>query len=380
MRLFKKNFKIKLLNLLIIFLLVTVSIFNNGYSKESYTKDRKEVYCSYNQLTDLLQLLQDMYPEIFLFYSLGKTYENRDIWCVKISDNVTIDEDEAGVLFTGGVHGNEKPGYQTVIYSIKAIVENYTAINVNQSFTNRIRNIVNNTELYFIPMVNPDGCEASTRKNRRPNPCIFGNTLYRGVDINRNFDYNWDDVDKHPLRYIFIPRSLEDLKILFGKQTTFLFERSTVKHPLFDFLSPFGMGIYRGPHPFSENESQALKKFVENHSIIISLDYHICGEVILYSQPWEYRIPSDEKIFRFIAENITKINGYDIRIKPEWRNSSGGYKYWSYLTHGVFAFTVELCASGKPVYFPNEKELLELYRTHLNVNLYISEKALTIKD
>lgn len=99
-----------------------------------------------------------------MYESLGKSHEGRDLWFVKISDNVEINESEPGVLYNGGMHGNEKPGYQTVILSIISILENYTLPNVNQSFTDQIRNIVNNSQLFFIPMVNPDGCDANRRK------------------------------------------------------------------------------------------------------------------------------------------------------------------------------------------------------------------------
>ena len=182
--------------LLCITLLVTAKLNNNDKGKIE-----KEHYYSYDELTDLLGQLQQKYPKIFNYSSLGKTWGGRDIWLVKISDIVSIDENEPNVLYTGGVHGDEKQGYQAVIYSIKSFVENYTYVNVNESFTDRVRNVVNNTELFFMPMVNPDGCEAYTRENGRPNDCIFGKTLFRGVDINRNCGYKWELIDKYPIRY-----------------------------------------------------------------------------------------------------------------------------------------------------------------------------------
>lgn len=323
-------------------------------------------YYSYDQLTDLIVKLQEKYPEIFSYYSLGETYERRHIWCVKISDNVTADEDEPEVLFMGGVHGNERPGYQTVIYTLKAIAENYTIANVNHSFTNRIRNIVNNTELYFIPMVNPDGVESGTRKNRQPNDCIFGDTIFRGVDINRNFAYKWEELDKHPFKYIFggFPKRLD---------------RTTVKYPFLDFQSIIRRGNYRGQYPFSENESRAIKQFIENHNITFSIDYHIYGEKILYPWSWTKEPTIENALFVSIAGNISNINGYEIIQGSYWYYIPGCSGDGMYAKHNIYSFTIELCKSSFLANFPLKKRILDLCKTHLLVNLYASERSLEIE-
>jgi hypothetical protein len=362
-------------------LLISAYIPLNGYAQEtSRGKNDSNVYYSYDQLSSLLEYLQLKYPEIFLYSSLGKTYGGRNLWLIKISDNVTTEEDEPAILYTGGIHGNEDPGYQVVIYSLKAIVENYTHAYVNESFTNRIKSIVNTTELYFIPMVNPDGIEANVRKNRQPNNCTFGKTLFVGVDLNRNFDYNWDDVFKHPFRYIVIPRTLDELIYVITTKNINFFGRASVIYPFLDWKSLYGMGYYRGPYPFSENETQAVKRFIDNHTITISVDYHIFGEGIEYPQLWNYTPESDKTIFVSIAQNISKINGYkfDTEKKLKWANRSGLLEYWAYATHNIFSFIIELCDSGKLVIFPDKVEILKLCNTHLLVNLYLAERVHTI--
>jgi len=320
-------------------------------------------YYTYDQLTVLIAQLQDDHPDIFLYYSCGKTYEGRDIWVVKISDNVTNDEDEPEILYMSGVHGNEKPGYQTIIYSLKTIAENYTKPNVNHSLTTRIRNIVNTTELYFIPMVNPDGVEAATRKNREPNDCVAGDTLFCGVDVNRNFAYKWDELDVYPFKYVFggFP------KIPF---------RTTVKYSFLDIQSLIKKGSYRGPYPFSENESKLIKQFIENHSIVLSVDYHTYGEKVLYPWSWTRDPPSDENIFKSIGDNISKINGYDVIQASTWYYVPGSSGDWLYAEYNIYSFTIELCASNFLVYFPIKNIIENLCKTHLEVNLYIAEQTL----
>ena len=57
--------------------------------------------------------------------SIGKTYEGRDLWMVKLSDNVNQEEDEPGVLFMAAHHGNEWPGVEICLFFIRYMVENY---------------------------------------------------------------------------------------------------------------------------------------------------------------------------------------------------------------------------------------------------------------
>ena len=228
--------------------------------KLSLLRYETEKYYTYDELTDLLGQLQIEYPEIYHYQSLGKTWEGRDIWLVKISDNVNIEEEEAEVFFTGGMHGDEKQAYEAVIYSIKAFLENYTSPIVNQSFTERVRNVINNSEIYIIPMLNPDGVEARTRKNARPNKCPFGKTLLRGVDINRNSGYKWELLDQHPFRY--------------RRDYRFFWEKLNIRFPILDYHSLRGEGCYRGPEPFSEPESKAFKSVFDNNNISLYTDHH----------------------------------------------------------------------------------------------------------
>jgi hypothetical protein len=351
-------------------LLVTAKLSNNDTGNTE-----KEHYYSYDELTDLLGQLQQDYPEIFNYSSLGKTWEGRDIWLVKISDNVSIDEDEPKVLYKGGEHGDEKQGYQVVIYSIKSFVENYTHINVNESFTERVRNVVNNTELFFMPMVNPDGCEAGTRKNCRPNDCIYGETLFRGVDINRNSGYKWELIDKYPFRY---------------RHTFPYLEKTNVKYPLFDTASIRGEGGYRGPYQFSEPESKAIKQVVENHSITISIDYHAAiykGEILI-GWAWTKTPRPDENISYYIAENISKITEYKIGRVSGVAFILGHIGDWEYAEHGIMSFGIELPyargdrpllnilhQNGNPLPWKN-MPLLQMCETQVLVNLYFAERAM----
>jgi len=373
-----KNMKLKILTIVITLMILCSTLLATAKINNNNTKNtEKEHYYSYNELTDLLGQLKQEYPEIFNYSSLGKTWEGRDIWLVKISDNVSIDENEPKVLYTGGVHGDEKQGYQAVIYSIKSFVENYTHVNVNESFTERVRNVVNNTELFFMPMVNPDGCEAYTRKNGRPNDCIFGKTLFRGVDLNRNSGYKWELIDKYPFRY---------------RHKFPYLEKTNVKYPLFDFSSTRGEGQYRGPYPFSEPETKAIKQVIENHSITISIDHHgaVAGGEILIGWGWTKDPRPDEYISYPIAENISKIAGYKIGRAYGIAPMLGRIGDWEYAEHGIMSFGLELPdvrgdrpllnilhQNGNILPWKNTP-LLQICENQVLVNLYLAERAMTM--
>jgi hypothetical protein len=315
---------------------------------------------TYDELTEVLGQLQLKYPEIFNYTSIGKTWEDRDIWLVKISDNVNWDEEETEVFFNGGMHGCEKNAYEVVIYAIKAFVENYTFPIVSQSFTDRVRNVINNTEIYIIPMLNPDGVEAGTRKNARPNNCLFGKTLFKGVDIARNSGYKWEVHNQHPLRYCF--------------SWPYMDRRVNVRFPIFDTESIFKMGVYRGPSPFSEPETRALKYVIENNNISIFVDSHGVVErgAIFYGWAWNHDLPiPNESLMASIAEGVQDITNYNI-IRGANVRSFGIIRDWMLAEHGVLAFTLELPKERDNVPFP------ESCKKYVHAYLYFAERAMIL--
>jgi carboxypeptidase T len=307
-------------------------------------------YHTYQELTDELHSLQENHSEIMSLTSIGKTYEGRDVWLVKLSDNVSLDENEPGILFMGAHHGNEKPSYEVCLFFIRYMVEQY-----ENSSRPEVRSALESTQIYVIPMVNPDGVEANTRKNCAPNHGPFGLnstiTSY-GVNLNRNYGDPWFLSYIFPARY-YLPFILLD-------------------------LSP----NYRGPYPFSENETKAVKNFIKTHTISISLSYHTYGEFIIY--PWMHtsRKTRDEPLFRSVGENITLINNYRLVVKkdrliPLYGGTLGSSENWLYRAAGIISFTVEVCNERVP---SNPQVIYDLCMTHIRVHLYLCQRAQTIES
>jgi carboxypeptidase T len=317
---------------------------------QSSSKDPSEQYQyhTYQSLTDELHSLQENYSSLMSLSSIGKTYEGRDLWLVKLSDNVDSEEDEPGVLFMAAHHGNEWPGVEINLFFIRYMLENY-----QNSSLPEVRNAMNTTQIYLIPMVNPDGVTLDTRKNGAPNHGPFGKaatvTSY-GVNLNRNYDDPWFLAYVFPLRF-YLPMILADSSM-----------------------------NYHGPYPFSENETKAVKAFAESHDFSISISYHSYGEFIAY--PWMYTTKQtpDEALFRSVGENISSINGYYLLVKkdrliPLYGGTLGSSENWLYREKGALAYTVEVGEERRPT---DPQVVHDLCMTQTTVHLYLCQRAQTI--
>ncbi|DAC72526.1 MAG TPA: hypothetical protein DSN98_04875 [Thermoplasmata archaeon] len=125
---------------------------------------------SYSQMTTALQNIADTYPDITHLYNLGQSVQGRIIWGLKITDNPDIEENEPEVRICGLHHGNEFMSAELPLNLAYHLVQNY-------SVDPAITDLVDNREIWIIPMVNPDGREADTRYNAH------------GIDLNRNYGY-----------------------------------------------------------------------------------------------------------------------------------------------------------------------------------------------
>jgi carboxypeptidase T len=335
-------------------------------------------YHTYQEMTDELNLLAQANSDIMTLESLGTSYEGREVWLVELGYQDIPQENQTALLLMGAHHGNEKPSFETLIYFINHIVEFASKANTDDDgdgllnediidrydndgdglidedpSEDRVREVLNNTRLYVVPMVNPDGVEADSRKNRAPNYGAYGHaseiTSY-GVNLNRNYAYRWILYYLFPLNYHLAYNSLD---------------------------SGFN---YRGEHPFSAEETQAVKQFVDSHSIDISVSFHSYGEFILY--PWMHTSlqTPDEELFRSIGQNISRINEYYLYVGnnyliPRFGGTIGTSENWLYAEHDILSFTVELCQTRAPT---DPMIVEDVCVTHVGVNLYLAERSLSV--
>ena len=110
-------------------------------------------FYSFAQMNTAMDNLVASYPSLAQKTSLGVSTQGRDIWCIKISDNVATDESgEPEILYIGLQHAREAIGGSSMIFFMQWLCENYAT-------DSRIQTLVNNREIYIIPCMNPDGWE-----------------------------------------------------------------------------------------------------------------------------------------------------------------------------------------------------------------------------
>ena len=277
-----------------------------------------------------------LYPNIITQkFSIGTTIEGRPIYVVKISDNPNVNENEPQVFYNSLIHAREPQGMMTVMYYMYYLLENYGT-------DPEVTYLVNNREIYFQPVVNPDGYEYNRttdpngggqwRKNRRLNG--DGSS---GVDLNRNFGYQWGYNNS-------------------GSSPT----------PSSD--------TYRGASPFSEPETQAMRNFVNTKAFKTALNYHTYSNLLLY--PWGYvstQTP-DNAIFVEYSNDMVAYNGYENGQPPLiLYDVNGATDDWMYGEQTskpkILSMTPEVGSTG---FWPTQAEIFPLAIENLMPNLYYS--------
>lgn len=200
--------------------------------------------------------------------------------------------------------------------------------------------IVDHTELYFMPCVNPDGyiyniqtnpgTGGMWRKNRRLNT----NGTY-GVDLNRNYGYFWGN------------------------------NEGSSPDPASE--------VYRGSKAFSEPETRAVKWFTENHRFLIALNHHTYSNVLLY--PWGASLKSEDapenKTYTTFARILSHKNKYRYGVSNEMLNyyTSGDANDWMYgeqaSKNKIFSFIPEVGTS----FYPPADQIVPDCKNALSMNL-----------
>ena len=121
---------------------VTSRNFPLGSMQGNYTWDELN-----ERFDELLSLYPNIISERFI---IGQSIEGRDIWAFKISDNPNIDEDEPEVLYTSLIHAREPVSMMSLFYFTQHLAENYT-------LDDELSYLIDNREMWFIPVINPDG-------------------------------------------------------------------------------------------------------------------------------------------------------------------------------------------------------------------------------
>ncbi len=144
-------------------------------------------YPTYAEYAQQMQDFENDYPSLVEKVSIGTTGEgDKELLFVKISDNVSTDEQEPKLMLTSSMHGDEIAGYPMMLSLIDYILTVYS--NTGHADHARIKNLVENSEIWINPSANPDGTYNNSSGNTSVVQAIRANA--NGVDLNRNYPDN----------------------------------------------------------------------------------------------------------------------------------------------------------------------------------------------
>ena len=271
----------------------------------------------------------------------GNSIEGRPIYYVKISDHPDLDENEPKILYNSLIHAREPMGMQQLMFFMWYLLENYSG-------REDVRYLVDNLEIYFIPVVNPDGYEYNRsldpnggggwRKNRRPT----GPQRY-GIDLNRNFGYEWghDDEGSSP--------------------------------------DP-DAETYRGTSAFSEPETQIIRDFCIQKQFRMVMNFHCYANFLLY--PWSYvaQLTPDSLTEIIYAKFLTEKNGYTSGTPGQILYlTNGEANDWEYGEQVVkpksICFTAEV-GNQNDGFWPPPSRIIPLAQDNMYANLMVANFTL----
>ncbi len=298
-----------------------------------------------------LQEVQNELDSMRFFYSnlisvktqagTNTSINGNPLYFVRISNNPDVNQDKPKIFFNALHHAREPMGMQQLMFFMWYLLENY-------SISDEVRYLVDNLEIYFMPVVNPDGYHYNDsiepggggmwRKNRRDS----GSGCF-GIDLNRNYGYQWgyDNFGSSP-------------------------------YPCEE--------TYRGSSEFSEPETQIIRDFCIEKNFRIAFNYHTFGNKLLYPWCYETALTPDSTLELTYAGFFTRQNGYFSGVAGQiLYNTNGDASDWLYgeqtLKSKTFAFSPEI-GGETDGFWPFPDRIIPLAIENMYCNLMTAHLAL----
>jgi len=288
-------------------------------------------YHNYQETYDVLKNIAEKNSDIVSLFSIGKSYEGREIWCLRINptEKGTTPSKKPGALIVGNHHAREHLTNEMVLLFAVYLLENRN--------DPEIKKYIENLDIFIIPMFNPDGVEydiaTGSYRYWRKNTNKFGGTKVVGTDLNRNYDFRWCQEGASTSQY---------------------------------------SDTYCGPSVFSEPETKALRDFIlANKNIKTAISYHSYASLVLY--PWggldePINNEKDRNAFIKHANEMAKILGYKAQQSSDLYVATGDMADWAYDKAKVFAWTIELEGNG---FYPGASIIDKAFDRNKKACLYL---------
>ncbi len=362
------------------------------------TETRFDTYYRYAELSALLHQYANQYPHLLKLESIGKSFEGRDIWLLRITHFAAgVDGEKPAMWVDGNIHAAELAGSSACLLLIHTLVNGYGS-------DADITRCLDSRAFYVCPRVNPDGAEWAladvpkmVRSSTRPYP--YGEDPIGGLMIEdadgdgRILSMRIPDPDGawkiHPNEpRLLVPREPAES----GGQYFRLLPEGTIedydgvtiavqpKKERLDLNRNFPSRWREeyeqqgaGPYPTSEPEVQAIVHFIGSHpNICNGVTFHCYSGVLL--RPFSYQ--ADEEMpaedlwtYQKIGAKGTELTGYpNVSVFHEFRYHpkeviTGALDDWLYDKKGVFSWTVELWSPQRQAGITDYK-YIDWYREH----------------
>lgn len=281
-------------------------------------------YPTPEKINEELEKINEEYPEITQLDVIGISTQGKKIYAMKISDQPNVDENEPEVKYIANMHGDEIVGRELMILLIKELTSQYRNGNA------QVKNLIDQTEIYIIPSMNPDGAYDRRR----------GNSSW--VDLNRDFpDFSTRDNEN----------------------------------------TPHGREV----------ETKAIMEWQASRNFSLSANFHGGAEVVNY--PWDTiadRHPLHDFVVQISQEYANEVPGMKNSIEfpggivngYSWYEVNGGMQDWSYYWYNDLQVTIEVSNVKWPRYSEvaryweeNKKSLVNfLEKVHQGVGFVIKSE------
>lgn len=301
-------------------------LLENGFSLGSYGAG----YHTLDEIYTHLQGIADKFGKIATIDTIGFSVENNPIIALEIGNK----ESNTGFLLTSLHHAREPGSATTVIYFLHEFADLHSKGNLS------IKYLLNNSYLSWIACVNPDGYIYNIKQKPnggglwRKNRGLNNGDEFIGVDLNRNYG---------PEEFWDMPNG--------GSSTI---TRSAT---------------YRGSEPYSEPETDAVRRYVLRNHFKLALNFHTFGDLVILPNDLEGNLTKDstylEKLFghtRKYNQNVYGIDTISVGYK-----SRGTHNNFMTNWHRSFpAVTAEVGTRSVGFYADNPETILEQCKENFN--------------
>ncbi|MGI6457776.1 MAG: M14 family metallopeptidase [bacterium] len=330
-------------------------------------------YYDTQAISEILHRIHDAHPELTRLYSIGQSYEGRDIWCLEVTNEQVGDpKRKPGMYIDGNIHGNEVQGSEVVLYTAWYLTEAFKS-------QEKVRELLDQRVFYLIPTINPDGRDewlygAHNPHSSRSGKVPLDNDRDGLVDEDPPDDLNGDGHismmrKRDPNgRYLPHPDYPEYLMVSAAPDERgeyIILGDEGIDNDGDGAINEDGPGGYDsnrnwaydwqpnyvqyGAHdfPFSLPNTRAVAQFVLDHpNIAAAQSFHNFGGMILRPPGREGGVhqPQDDAIMSQIAAVGEKMVPYyrSMVVGKDLYTVWGGEIDWFYGAQGIFTFTNEL--------------------------------------